>query len=272
MQALLMTMKIRGRDRQVEWVSGGQERFAARCAGHRVQRIGQQAGKTDPGEWRLEPPTAHEAAQLASHVLTHFGGHAFGDPASGSRQNHFDERGCPEFRRRSPAAGSRIQQPVDVRIFQPQIGKRFERLPGVNCLREENSIDPACACAGNDVGKKPQLWPARVVNIGQQVVVDMFAIATVRCAGMKSTAGARELPQLLGDAMHIYGKADPAVAHKSDAKLLLTHAPAWPEGAAKAIAAMAAVTRQQRHRPDRLTSFRRRSRMGWAASDLLPAG
>ena len=40
---------------------------------------------------------------------------------------------------------------------------------------------------------------------------------------MEVAAGARQVPHLLGHAMHVNGEADPAVADKTDPQFLLPH-------------------------------------------------
>ena len=76
-QPFHVALEIGGRDEQVDRMAGWQQGRTARRIGHGLQRIGQQGGKADPGERWLEPPAAHELAQLTPHLAAHFRGNTF---------------------------------------------------------------------------------------------------------------------------------------------------------------------------------------------------
>ena len=59
----------------------------------------------------------------------------------------------------------------------------------------------------------------------QQVAVDALNPFGSRIACMEGPARAGELPDFLGDAVHVDGQADPAVADERDPQFLLPHRP-----------------------------------------------
>ena len=90
-------------------------------------------------------------------------------------------------------------------------------------LRQEHTVDPACAGPGDNVGHNPQPQPVILLDPLEQVEIDSLRAGAAILAGQKVAARAGELPQLLGDAMHIDRKADPAVANECNSQFFLAH-------------------------------------------------
>ena len=57
----------------------------------------------------------------------------------------------------------------------------------------------------------------------QHVAVDHFNTVNAIAAVEVGAAGAGQFPQLLGDAVHVDGKADAAIAHKRNPEFFLAH-------------------------------------------------
>ena len=92
-------------------------------------------------------------------------------------------------------------------------------------LGEKHPIDAARAGPGDNVGQHPK--PKRVLrlNMAEKFQIDpLHPLRRRRGMVVISPAGARQLPQFLGDAMHVNGKADAAITHKRNAEFLLAHA------------------------------------------------
>ena len=86
-------------------------------------------------------------------------------------------------------------------------------------LCQENAVDPARAGAGNDIRQHPQAHAMLRFDAAQQIEIDALGTVGVLTSGevvVESAAGGGEFPQFLGDAVHVDGKADPAVTDQSD--------------------------------------------------------
>src|SRR3546814_6910548 len=121
---------------------------------------------------------------------------------------------------RSPRIG--VEQAVDVGVVQPEFGQRIERFARREPAREKDAVDPARARARDDIGKDAQLDIAMLRDSREPIAIDAARSAD-RLAIMKGARGGGEPPYLLGDAVHIDGKADAAVANQGEAQFLFPH-------------------------------------------------
>src|SRR5690606_11207833 len=74
----------------------------------------------------------------------------------------------------------------------------------------------------DDVGKDAQLDIAMLRDRGEQVAIDA-ARPGDRLAVVKGARGRGEPPYLLGDAVHVNGEADAAIANQGEAQFLFPH-------------------------------------------------
>ena len=92
-------------------------------------------------------------------------------------------------------------------------------------LGEQDAVDAPGRRPGDDVGQHADIGMGR--QLVEQLDIDLLAVlrGEHRHAGAQLAAqrGAVQLPNLLGDAVHIDGKADPAVADQREAKFLVAH-------------------------------------------------
>ncbi len=214
--------KVGDRDEQVDGLARGDERRPFRTGLHRVERIEQQVREGLSAERRLEPARAHEARQFgADLVLRAFADGAVDDVAAPLHRPSGD-RHRPEFGRRRQRPRVGIEQAVDVGVLQPQLGQRIERLAARDRTCEEDAVDSARARPGDDIGQHAQPHAALRRNGGQKLAVDA-ARAALRRALMKGARRRGEPPDLLGNAVHIDGEADAAVANQGEAQFLFPH-------------------------------------------------
>ena len=200
-----------------------QQRQARWRRAHCLQRLAQQAREAQTAEWRLEPARTDQAGKLGPHFTAGLRSDAFRHHVAGALEHEPDQRHRPELRElpHRPCVG--IGQHVDVGALQPQIGQRIEALPGMDRLRQEHPVDPACRCPGDDIGQDPQLERVEIADALQQLEVDRLGTAMRPFAAVERAAGAGELPQLLGHPVHIDRQANPAIADQRDPEFLLPH-------------------------------------------------
>ena len=218
-----MALEVGGGDEQVQRVAGGQQGSRPGRAGHGVKRVGDQAGKSDSAERRVEPAGTDQAGQLGPHFGPGFGRDAFRHDIARALQREPDQRSSPELGKAPARFGRRIEQHVDIGLVQPQARQRLERLSRMDRLGQEHAVDPARAGPGDDVGQDPQAQPVPGFEMLEQGAVDALAVFGLRLTGVVGTAGAGELPQLLGHPVHVDRQADSAVADQRDPQFLLPH-------------------------------------------------
>jgi hypothetical protein len=211
-QPLGKAVEVGDRDEQIERLVGRQQRRPRRAFGHRFERIEQQAGEARPAERRREPAGADEIRQLGADLTAVALLHRLLDGAAAPPRERPGERHRRRLRHSRHAAHSGIEQPVDVRGLEPELGERIERPSGGDRLGKENRVDAARARARQDVDQHPQLDAALRRHRLEQPAVDAFAAARRRFPGVEGAAGAGEPPHLLGDAVHVDGEADSPVA------------------------------------------------------------
>jgi len=218
-QPLGMAAEIGHRHEQVERLGVGDQRRAGRRRRHGVERVEQQMAEPLAAEGRLEPTRAHEQRQLGPDFRPGAGidaRHRLAAPVGEQRQRHRPElriAGRPRFR---------VDQPLDIGGVEPERGQRIERLAGGDRLGKEDAVDAAGAGPGDDVRKDRQPQPGMRLDQGQERLVDGFGARRVPPVLM-GAAGARQLPDLLGDPMHVDGKADPAVTDQGKPQFLFPH-------------------------------------------------
>ena len=79
-----------------------------------------------------------------------------------------------------------------------------------------NAVDAACTGAGDDVGHDAQADAALRLDRAEQCAVDRLAAAARLRIVMIGAAGAGQPPHFLGDAMHVDGQADAAIADQRE--------------------------------------------------------
>ena len=91
-------------------------------------------------------------------------------------------------------------------------------------LREKHRIDPARACSGKDIGQDAQAQAVGALDLLQKVAIGpRHAIQRGRGGLVEGPARPRQVPDFLGDAVHVDRKADAAIADKGKAQFLLAH-------------------------------------------------
>src|SRR5690606_26012176 len=104
--------------------------------------------------------------------------------------------------------------------------QRIERLAGRHGMGEENGVDSAGACPGEDVDEDAEVSVRLELDPAEQMGIDLFRLAgCVRAArrAVDVLAGPRQPPDFLRDAVHVDGEADTAIAYQGDPQLLLAH-------------------------------------------------
>lgn len=215
--------KIGDRHEQVDRLAIGHQHRPARALLHRVEGIEQQVRKGLAAERWLKPARAHEARQLRAHLVLRAMPDGAVDDIAALFHHPASDRHRPEFGRRRQRPRVGVDQLVDVGAVQPQVGERVERLPVRERAREKNAVDPARARPRDDVGKDAQPDIAARGDSGQQFAIDR-ARALLGGAVMKGPRRRGEAPHFLGDAVHIDGEADSAVANQGEAQFLFPHA------------------------------------------------
>ncbi len=218
-----MAAEVGDGDEQVERLAVGQQPGAARGGGHRRQRIEQQAGELRPPEGRLEPARADEMGELRADLLAFAFLNAFGQFFLRAAGGHPGDRQRPGFGEARIGGGFGIEQRLDIGDVEPQVGQRVERLAGGDRLAEEDAVDTARAGTGDDIDQHPQPQPGFVLKLVEQCLIDALAAGCCVGAIVEIPAGARGVPDLLGDAVHVHRQADAAVANQGEAEFLLAH-------------------------------------------------
>src|SRR3546814_16434345 len=85
------------------------------------------------------------------------------------------------------------------------------------------SVDAAGARPGQYIDQDPKLDSAFVGDGFEQLVVDVMTAAGRWLSGMKCPTGAGEVPDLLGNAVHVDGQAEPPIEDQRQPKFLLPH-------------------------------------------------
>ena len=183
----------------------------------------EQVGKAAAAERRLEPAPADQAGYLGADFLARFGRDAFADGIARSVEHPAGKRLRPHFRKPPQRARIGIGQLVDIGIFEPEIGERVQRLAGMHRLSQKDRIDAARARPGQDIGKDAQLQASMVGNMIQKAAIDSRAATRTGPGRIGIAARAGEMPQFLGDAVHVDRQAHPAIADQRNPEFLLTH-------------------------------------------------
>ena len=221
-----MAAKIGDGDVQVERLTGGQQARLTRGGRHRLDRVEQQPGETRAAERRLEPARADEMGEFGAHLLARGGLDQLVDVAAIALGRHPRDRRRPGLGEARGGGGFGIDQRLDIGRGQPQIGQRLERLAGGNRLRQEHAVDSAGAGARDDIDQQAKADAGDRLDLLQHRAVDRLAVAAGRrLPGVKGTAGLGETPDFLGDAVHVDGEADPAIADQRQPDFLLAHRP-----------------------------------------------
>ena len=224
--------KVGDGDEQVERLVAGQQRTAMRPRFHRVEGVEQEAGE---GRRRRTAARSHLArtnrASLA-RTSARWAGSTVSSTAA-DRDDIIQAIGTATFlAKRETALTSGSSSRSTSAEFEPQVGERVERPAAGNGMGEEDGVDPACARPGHDVDENAQVDLGLLGDTAQQLVIDALAAVARRLARVEGAARPGEAPHLLGDAVHVDGEADPAVADQRDPKLLLPHrAGKWQEAA-----------------------------------------
>ncbi len=232
-QPLDMAGKVGRGHEQVERMAVRDERRSGGARGHGVAGIEQQPGKTFAAKGRREPARADEAGELAPHFAPRLGRDGALDRVAAPAQQQPEDRPRPEFgeARERPRIG--VNQHIGIGGAQPQVGQRLDRLAGLQRMGEEHAVDPARARPGDDVRHHAQAQLGFGLGSFEDVAIDDLAgrgraaaapiFARKKAAGREIATGAREMPDLLGDAVHVHGEADAAVADQREPEFLLSH-------------------------------------------------
>ena len=231
-----MPAKIGDGDEQIERLAVGQQPRFARRGGHRVERVEDLAREKLAPEWRLEPARADEMRQLGADFLTRAGLDRRIDRVAPRR--HPRERERPDLGKTMARRLFGVDQRFDIRRIEPQIGQRLEALSGADRLREEDAVDATGACARDNIDEDAQFEAGFGFDFLEQRAVYALAAAGGSAACVKRPTGAGEPPDFLGNAVHVDGQADPAIADECQPEFLLARherfiiaAPAPPRSA-----------------------------------------
>ncbi len=225
LQAFGVAVEVGDGHEQVERQAGRDQRRSRGQGGHRGERVEDVAREVRAREGRLEPAAADQAAEFAPHLVAH-GRLDLLEQLGVAAAREPDQRLGIDF---APARGGRgvgVEQAIDVGLGQPEFGQRAEILAGRDRVREEDRVDAARRRAREDIDDDLELL--RVADAGEQIVVDALAVGQrFRLLIMEGAAGAHQFPNLLADAVHVDGEADPAVAHQRQPQFLLAHGKAF---------------------------------------------
>ena len=132
----------------------------------------------------------------------------------------------------------RVDQCLDIGRIEPQIGQRFEALSGADRLREEDAVDSPGTCPRDDIDEDAQSQAGFRLDFLKQRAVHPLAAPRRSDPCVERLTCTRQPPDFLGDAVHVDGKADPAIADQRKAEFLLARhrrfilaAPAPPRSA-----------------------------------------
>lgn len=188
-------------------------------------------------ERRFEPTRPDEVRQLAANFLAGTGLNERVDRVAAASRRKPGKRECPCLCVARSRSLRRIDQRLDVGRIEPQRGQRLERLAGRDRLREEDAVDAAGAGAGDDVDQNAETQTRLAFDFLQQRLVGapgrrirqafdpIVKRRNIVAGPVECLARHGQSPHLLGDAVHIDGKADAAVTDESETKLLLPHRP-----------------------------------------------
>jgi len=206
-------------DEQVQRLARRKQTRAARGGCHRVERIEQHSGEARAAERRLEPARAHEVGELAAHLLARVLVQRLQLVRAASGR-HPRQRQRPCLREARGGRSGGVDQRLHVAALQPHVGQRIERLARRDRLRQEDAVDAPGARPGKNIGQDPHAQRAFPRHLVEQFGIDAGGAARP-LAVMTRTAGAGEVPHLLGDAVHIDREADPAVTDQRQPQFLL---------------------------------------------------
>ena len=229
LERLGVAAKVGDGDIKVERLRLGKERRTARLPIHRIERVENEVREIRPAEGWREPFRADEIGELRADLgpVLRFDGLVDRPGALGKGPGDRHRGGFGEAR---DAADLGIEQLVDIGGSQPQIRQRLDRAPLGDGVREEDGVDPAGARPGQDVDIDAQVQVAAFADRPQKIAIGpALGRFIVRMEQLARLGGA---PDLLGDAVHVDGEADAAVADERDPKLFLTHrGGAWQDDA-----------------------------------------
>ena len=114
-----------------------------------------------------EPGRAHEIGELGLDLGAMLGLDRLVDRPRARRQGP-GERHRAIFGEARDRADVAVDQRVDVRRIEPEVGQRIERLAGGDGVAEEDGVDPARARAGEDVDDDAQIGVRLRGDVGQQ--------------------------------------------------------------------------------------------------------
>ena len=205
----------------------GQQRAALRPVRHRVERVEQQCGAAGAAERRFEPARADEIARAWPRPRRDARARRSRRSCRAAAGDQPGDRHRPDLGEACEAAHARVEQAVDIGHSSHSSVSGSSDSAGRDRLGEEDGVDPARAGAGEDVDQDAQVDPASPAR-SRRAARDRLPRLPSPSAGIaerERLAGAGEPPDLLGDAVHVDGEADAAVADQSEPQLLLPHAP-----------------------------------------------
>ena len=99
-------------------------------------------------------------------------------------------------------------------------------------LCQKHAVDAARTGPGNDVWQYPQAQGVLRLDMAQKIEINRLDVVAGRSGvAVIGAAGAGQVPQFLGDAVHVDRQADPAVAHQREPQFLLPHDSSMPANA-----------------------------------------
>ncbi len=229
-QPLFMTGKVGCRHEQVERVAIGNERCAGLAGGHGVKGVEQETRKAGAPEGRGKPARTHEIGELAPDFLARLRRDGALDRVAPPTEHQPEQRTSPEFGEAGKRTGVGIDQHIGVGAAQPEIGQRVDRLAGLQRMGQKHAIDTTGAGARDDVRHDAEPEARLGKRSLQNFEIDGLARTGFNLGPLargEIGTGAGEMPDLLGDAMHIHGKTDAAVADQREPQFLLSMTARW---------------------------------------------
>src|SRR3546814_13275586 len=105
-------------------------------------------------------------------------------------------------------------------IRRPPRSTRTDTLFPYTTLFRSDAVDSARAGARDDIDQDTQPQLLFDLDLLEQRAIDALAALACHVAGDECLAGARDPPDLLGDAVHGGGEADPAIADEGEREFL----------------------------------------------------